>query len=74
MAETVITKGQSAASIVWWNEGGKAATENLHDPKTNALILFVANLKIIAWLAENDTQALKQAQEAINGKSYEDYL
>ena len=45
------------------------------DPKSKALLVFLSCPKIIAWLAENDPQSLKQAQYALtNNLSYESYL
>lgn len=41
---------------------------------TKALMVFVLTHDTTNWLAENDPQALRQAQEALNGKSYIDYL
>jgi hypothetical protein len=38
-----------------------------------ALLVFLLTEKTSDWLAENDPQALKQAQKAMNGKSYLDF-
>lgn len=47
--------------------------EGTKNPQVDALIVIVLTQRTSDFLAEHDPQALKQAQKALDGTSWEDY-
>lgn len=44
------------------------------DSKSRAILVIVMDARISSWLAEHDPNALEQAQKAMNGKSWNDFI
>lgn len=76
MTEAIATYNRQVAANKWAVEFAESRQNKppSKDPKTRALAVVVLTDTTRDWLAEHDPMALKQAQEALNGKSYCDYL
>jgi hypothetical protein len=59
-----------------WREAYASQTRSAPEMtvERRALAVITLDATISTWLAEHDPQALKQAQRALNGTSWEDYL
>jgi hypothetical protein len=68
---------RQAAARKWLEAYGEKCSNAKNQPKAKtdrALMVIVLSNKISDFLAEHDPQALKHAQEALTGESWEKYM